>query len=253
MFVLEEPEWLSLVGIGAVPFGGDGDGDGDGAGDLDDSDDEVDESGGEDDDSDDSDYGDDGDDQDDDVDDEDDDDEDDDEDEDDDDEEADVGELRREIRSLNRDLDEALDIIQDLEDRLSGEDGGSEGREAELEERVEELEALLNGQLVRNAISSFKNKDGSKRWDWEDPEIVFRLLDADDIDIDIESGEIDGLEEQLVAIAKQKPFLLRDGQRTPGGSTGSRPGGGTRRGKKDEMTAEDWVAKRGPAYSILTR
>lgn len=178
-----------------------------------------------------------------------------DDDDDDDDQDVDVRSLLRENRKLSRDLKAALELLDEYEERgMSDSDDDDDDLEI-LRSENEQLRALLNGQYVRNAITSFRNKDGSPKWDWVDVDDVFNALDADDLDIDIETGEIDGLEEQLEDIARRKPHWLRKKQKkeddAPGGPTGYRPRSGGR--GKDKMTAEDYVKKHGAAYSILTR
>lgn len=227
-----DPEWIELVCEKPL-FGGDGEGDGD-PDDVEIEDSEEYDDGDEDRDSDNSDDSDDG----------------DDEDSDDSDEE-DVALIRKENRRLRRDLEDAMEMLQDFEAKAELSEVDEE-HQSELESITEErdaLLALLNGQYVKNAISA------NSKYDWVDIEDVFNALDADDIDIDIESGDIDGLDDQLAEIAKRKPHWLKQRKRRreegDSGSTGSGPQGSGRRGDR-KKTPEEW-AQYNNAYSILTR
>lgn len=163
--------------------------------------------------------------------------------------------LERQNRRLQQDLDEAMELLEEAGDRERELDTDEE-RTAEvvsLRQENEDLRAILNGQYVKNAIGSMKNRDGSPKYDWIDIEDVFNALDADDIDIDIETGEIDGLEDQLADIASRKPHWLRSKRRTErkresSGSSGSGPSGSGRRSGHSK-TREEW----GSTYNILTR
>ena len=68
----------------------------------------------------------------------------------------------------------------------------------------------MNGPYIQSQIESFKDDDGNPRWEWEDAETVYALLDRSELEVDIETGEIDGLEDQLEDLAKSKGhFLLK--------------------------------------------
>lgn len=157
--------------------------------------------------------------------------------------------LKKENRKLKRDLEEAMEILEESEEKSQHADEDEE-RTAELvslREENEALTSLLNGQYVKNAISTFK-------YDWVDTDDVFNALDADDLDIDIETGNIDGLEDQLADIASRKPHWLKKKERKPReeSSTGAPPANSGRRTGKGKSRAE-YAAENPGAYSILTR
>lgn len=80
----------------------------------------------------------------------------------------------------------------------------------------------------------------SKR-SWYDSSAVIALLDKSEIDIDPESGNIEGIEEALADLAKSKPFLVKTaGTRQGNGSSGSQPnsGGGNNKQTRDQRQAE---------------
>lgn len=87
------------------------------------------------------------------------------------------------------------------------------------------------------SMSSAKNKDGNSKYDWYDVEAVRAFIDMDAIKLDLDTGEIDGLDKQLAKIAKERPYLLvqpkEDGGQPftppPGPSTGNHPSGGSSR------------------------
>lgn len=87
-------------------------------------------------------------------------------------------------------------------------------------------------------------KDSKRQW--YDSSAVIALLDKSVIDIDPESGIIEGIEEALADLAKDKPFLVKTaGQRQGNGSSGSQPnqgGNGTKQTKEQKKTelAKKW-------------
>lgn len=78
-----------------------------------------------------------------------------------------------------------------------------------LREENAAFRKLLNGPYIQSQINSFVDDKGDPRWDWEDAEVVYALLDRSDLEVDPETGKIDGLEEQLEDLAERKPHLLK--------------------------------------------
>ena len=144
--------------------------------------------------------------------------------------ESELRKAKRELRKTKRDLDEALDMLEENENSSGrgSNDDEDDSEVASLREENDQMRKLLNGAYIEQQISNFRDKEGNPRWDWEDPETVFALLDRSDLEVDVETGEIDGLEEQLEDLAKKKPFLLKDKSRSrsgsKGGSSGKPPG-----------------------------
>ncbi|ACI06387.1 hypothetical protein GUMBALL_13 [Mycobacterium phage Gumball] len=165
---------------------------------------------------------------------------------DDDDLRADLKAKDKKIAKLERDLEDALEMIEEAETkrRRRGDDDydDDDTEYHELRDENDKLRALLNGPYIRSQISSFRDKDGNPKWDWEDPETVFALLKTADLEVDVETGEIDGLEEQLRDLARNKPFLLRQ-RSSRRGASGKVPGGSSDKKKPSrEDLASDFSA-----------
>ena len=126
-----------------------------------------------------------------------------------------------------------------------------------LTTKNKQLERVVATTFIEHAImkiSGVKDKDGNPRYDWHDIDDVRAAIQTDAIDINLDTGEVDGLDIELKRIAKKKPHYLRGsegeqeeeqenqgrgrgGRQNPGRprSTGGHPyGGRTRSGKPDE-------------------
>lgn len=103
----------------------------------------------------------------------------------------------------------------------------------------ERLQKQLERSAVRTAIVA------EDKYKWHDVDDIYSKLDLDDLDIDPETGEVDGLEAQLRSLAKKKPYLLRESDASGGdgdagtkfGSTGHNPRGTGARSKGRQETA----------------
>ncbi|AHN84027.1 head scaffolding protein [Mycobacterium phage Hawkeye] len=149
--------------------------------------------------------------------------------------ETELKDAKKELREVKRDLADALEMLEENESNSGDYDDDTEV--SELRKENEAMRALLNGPYIQSQINGFRNKDGSPRWDWEDTETVYALLHTKDLEVDVETGEIDGLEDQLEELAKKKPFLLRKKNTTRGSS--GKPPGDTGNGSKKKPTAKD--------------
>lgn len=136
---------------------------------------------------------------------------------------------KRRADALERELNELKNQGKDEEETRSNE-------LKTLRYENEKMKAQLNKSIVRTAISSGK-------YNWHDLDEVYQKLDLEDIEIDYETGDVDGLEEQLKYIAKKKPYLLKDASGDDGsssrgqsGSTGHNPPSGGR--SKSRQTSE---------------
>lgn len=132
------------------------------------------------------------------------------------------------------------------------------GKTKEEQEQIEiktlrsensKLTKYLEKNTLRSAIL------GNEKYKWYNIDDAIRDLDLDDLDIDLESGEVDGLDSQLKALAKKKPYLLKDGQdasgdqqggTTSGSRTGYNPRGGQRKKSRDATNTEE-LLKRYPS------
>ncbi|QHB37432.1 hypothetical protein SEA_AIKOY__25 [Mycobacterium phage Aikoy] len=102
--------------------------------------------------------------------------------------------------------------------------------------------SALDSSILR--ISSAKTKDGQSKYEWYDVEAVRAFIDMDAIKLDLDTGEVEGLDRQLAEIAKKRPYLLVQPKEAPqgGGSftpppgpaTGSQPFGGSSRQRETD-------------------
>lgn len=95
----------------------------------------------------------------------------------------------------------------------------------ELKSENEKLKSVVNTKFLEWAIQT------NAKYDWVDTEDVVKALDREAINVDLETGEIDGLDLELKRIAKKKPHWLKkdedqDQQQAPPRS-GGHPFGGT--------------------------
>lgn len=176
----------------------------------------------------------------------DDDDDDSDDDDSDDDDEDDAATHKARANRLQRKLDRQQAQIDLLTEKLAEKDGaaGDKPKEGETpdgfvaQSDYDDLTDIIRTDFVEHAISGFKDKEGNPKWDWEDTSAVYKFLDVDDLEFDIESKTIDGLEDQLKAIAARYPFLLKGNGKNGGtrnGKTGTKPGkSGTREEQKNQ-------------------
>lgn len=88
----------------------------------------------------------------------------------------------------------------------------------------DKLKEVLNSKFLVWSIATDKRK-------WRDPEDVVKFIKADEINIDVETETVEGLDLALKRIAKDKPYLLvpeqdDQQQRPPSGMhpVGSKPG-----------------------------
>ena len=120
-----------------------------------------------------------------------------------------------EIAELRRELGKA-DKLQKNFNKLKGE--------------TEAQAAVVRKMAIRRAIESDKLEGGEKRA-WYDVSMVESLLDESQLAVDLEDFSVGGLNEQLTAIAADKPFLVKTSEssndkqesRTPAQPSGSAP------------------------------
>lgn len=146
---------------------------------------------------------------------------------DDDDDESDSSRRLRRLESDNKKLSRELEAAVELLNQAAASEGSSEDSPEGFvpQEDYDSLIDLLRTDYVENAISGYKKKDGTPKYDWEDASAVYKFLDIDELEIDVKSKKIDGLEEQLADIADRYPFMLKSGKRREAGSgsTGKPP------------------------------
>lgn len=140
----------------------------------------------------------------------------------------------KDAEAARKDADKQLkDIQKQLKDKeLEGKDE-SERTAAERDDYKEKYEKLLKivetsfiDQSIAN-ISGVKDKQGNPKYDWHNASALRPFLDMDKLDLDIDTGEVKGLESQLSDIAKNHTYLLVSKADRDGGNGGNGGNGGT--------------------------
>lgn len=131
--------------------------------------------------------------------------------------------LETDNKKLSRELEAAMELLNNAADREGNFGDAPEGFVPQ--EDYDAIIDLLRTDYVEHAIANYRKKDGSPKWDWQDPSAVYKFLDIDELEIDVKSKTIDGLEDQLADIAERYPFMLKDNsrRREGNGSTGKPP------------------------------
>lgn len=130
-------------------------------------------------------------------------------------------------------------------------------------EKVAKYEQVLRKNLLETAIL----KDDKR--EWHDVASTIANLDMDGVEIDLESGTVEGLKEELTRVAKEKPFLVKstkgtkkenqngnesgqgnqNGAGTKQGASGVNPGGAGQQ-TKQQIASRDDMIKRFPALKL---
>jgi hypothetical protein len=100
----------------------------------------------------------------------------------------------------------------------------------EAVERADKLQSVLDNQFLKWSIAT------NSQYQWNDPADVQVFIKSDEINIDLETGEVEGLDLALKRIAKEKPYLLKknnrddddEGRRGPSGQGGQGRGTGVK-------------------------
>jgi hypothetical protein len=121
----------------------------------------------------------------------------------------------------------------------------------DFKEKYEKLLKIVETSVIDTAItnlSNAKDKQGNPKYNWQDVEAVRAFLKRDDIQLDLDTGEVTGLDTQLKDIASKRPYLLvtkqeqddQNGNQPPpppgGPATGSHPTGGSTRQRETDRT-----------------
>lgn len=112
--------------------------------------------------------------------------------------------------------------------------------EGPLNEQISKRDQAMRNVLVNNALLAESVNDKLLRV-WHDPATVISQIDFDEVTFDPESGTIEGIEDELNRIAKDKPFLVKsskkakqvqngqkldaEGNPMKNGASGRQPGG----------------------------
>ena len=131
---------------------------------------------------------------------------------------------------LQRERDEAAEKMQEAAREYADDSDRVVQERDSYKQKYEKLKELMSTSYLDNAIMR------QEKFAFHDSEAVRAVLDQSKIRLDLDTGKIDGLEEQLRKIAKERPYLVKQpedhsGPTTfvpPGGPiTGSHPYGGT--------------------------
>lgn len=119
----------------------------------------------------------------------------------------------------------------------------TEAERDDFKEKYEKLLKIVETSYIDTEImklSAAKDKNGQAKYNWHEIESVRALLNKDAIKLDLDTGEVEGLNDQLTSLAKAKPHLLvpqqnDDNNEPPAGpATGSHPYGGTPRQRETD-------------------
>jgi hypothetical protein len=121
----------------------------------------------------------------------------------------------------------------------------------DFKEKYEKLLKVVETSVIDTAINNLslqKDKQGNPKYNWHDVQAVRAFLDKENIKLDLDTGEVEGLEPQLADVAKKRPYLLvtkqendeQNGNQPPpppgGPATGSHPTGGSARQRETDRT-----------------
>jgi hypothetical protein len=155
--------------------------------------------------------------------------------------------LKARMSAADKSAAEALKKVKEYEDKDKSETERLTGQ-------VEEL-TKANADLVeQNKRLQFDNAFAMQsKHSWQDPEIVLGLVRGHEAITVEDDGTIKGLDKALEAIAKAKPFLLKDGDDTEDDASGGGPTGSATGSKKKNDPAkmdEDALRKKYPALQV---
>jgi hypothetical protein len=156
--------------------------------------------------------------------------------------------LKARMSAADKSAAEALKKVKEYEDKDKSETERLTGQVEELSKANESL-AEENKRLKFDNAFAMQSKHS-----WQDPEIVLGLVRSHEAVTIEDDGTIKGLDKALDAIAKSKPFLLKDsdneddGDSGPTGPTGS-PTGSTKKSDPSKMDA-DALRKKYPALNV---
>lgn len=161
-----------------------------------------------------------------------------------------IRDLSAEARDWRKQLRTAQKELRELKEGKEEEEGQKKAKETKatadvtkLEEKLAKRDQVLSNNLLETAILKAKDPK-NKPYEWHDLQMLVSALDRGEIDIDLESGTVEGLSEELKRVAREKPFLLKSNTKSGGdggneqkkGSTGNNPGGAGNRQQDQRLT-----------------
>ena len=141
----------------------------------------------------------------------------------------------KEADTARKDADKKLkDLEKQLKDKeLEGKDESvrTAAERDEYKEKYDKLVKIVETSFIDQTImniSGVKDKNGNPKYDWHNATSLRAMIDKEKLDLDIDTGEVKGLESQLADIAKNHAYLMvskdeRDGSGGNGGGGYSPP------------------------------
>ena len=127
----------------------------------------------------------------------------------------------RKLRKLSRESNRRRIANRELKEELSSKEQEIAELRAELKkaDRLQksydklvkdhgDQQATVRRMAIRRAIESDTPEEGQKR-SWYDVNMVEQLLKKDELAVDLNDFSVGGIQEQLNAIAEEKPFLVK--------------------------------------------
>lgn len=127
---------------------------------------------------------------------------------------AEAAKRRKELKRFEEDEQKRKDAELSESERLQKELAAAQAAQADAEARVNDV--LLRSEVERAAVKA----------GFVDPEVAYQLADLSEVEIDEEDGSVSGADKAVKALAKEKPYLLRQPDKpdidagTRGGSDG---------------------------------
>lgn len=147
-------------------------------------------------------------------------------------------ELKRQVEELQQQLEERDE--RQTEDQVKAKTD-SLSKKLQKADKERAILASTNEKLL---LEMAVLKDENHKW--YDSSAVIALLDTSYIDLDPASGTIEGIEDALEELAREKPFLVKPSQKrnSNSGSSGNQPGAGSSNRQMTEQQQRDAIAKK---------
>lgn len=111
---------------------------------------------------------------------------------------------RRELRRVEKERDDLLAEKAEAERKKNDDLTNANNDITALTEKLSKRDTVLRNNLLDTGIL----KDEKRVW--HDSDVVLAALDLSAIEVDLETGTVEGLSEELARVAKEKPFLVKE-------------------------------------------
>lgn len=158
------------------------------------------------------------------------------------------------IRRLSREANKRRIENKKLKEQIQQLNDDREEQEKSKKTKLEQAQDKLNEAHTSNKGLSSANERlllenavlKDSKHNWHDSSAVIALLDTSSVEIDPESGTIEGIEDALADLAKERPFLVKTAERNNqgSGSSGHQPGAGSGNRKMTEQQRKDDIARK---------